>query len=78
MAVTGRQKLGFSRSETFLLVLNVLKEMPPFHVDLVGFILINMLITLTPEACFRIFREPEAGMKRHFSAKAPILIMKED
>jgi len=38
----------------------------------------NMLITLTLEACFSIFREPEAGMKRHFCVKAPILIIKED
>lgn len=49
-------------------------EMPPSHVDLVGLILINMLIMLTLEACSRIFREPEAGMKRHFCAKPPILI----
>lgn len=39
--------------------------MRPFHVDLVGLILITMLITLTLEACFRIFREPEAEIKRH-------------
>lgn len=49
--------------------------MPPFNVDLVGLIVINMLIMLTLEAYFRIFWEPEAGMKRRFSAKVPILII---
>lgn len=31
---------------------------------------------VTLEGCFKIFREPEAGMKRPFCAKVPVLILK--
>lgn len=36
--------------------------------------LMNMLMMLTLEACFRMCREPEAGLKSCFCAKVPVLI----
>lgn len=52
--------------------------MPFFHVYPVRFVLIDTLIALTLDACFRILREPEARMKRPFCAKVPILGITEN
>lgn len=44
-----------------------------FHVYLVRFVLIDALIALMLEVCFRILRDCKARMKRRSSAKVPLL-----